>query len=112
MNSVQEGERGDTNEIVTLHFAWSPPGGRVKANYRAEVRRYEAEGDRYVCRLIDLVEVDRSGATDAITDPMLRGLTGKYARVPREALMTQMLLPLKVATLTGGLRRPYFFNLE
>jgi len=112
MTSVQQGEPSNENEFVILHFAWSPPGGRVKANYRAEVVRYEVEGDRYICRLTDLVEVDRSGATDAITDPMLRGLTGKYARVPREALMTQMLLPLKVATLTGGLRRPYFFNLE
>ena len=95
---------------IDLHFAWSPPSGRIKATYRAEVIRYEPEGHRDVCRLIELVGIQRAGPADEITDEMLRGLVGKCARVPHEALDSDVILPLKVSTLTGGLRRPYFFD--
>ena len=96
--------------VVALHFAWSPPSGRIKATYRAEVIRYEPEGQRVVCRLIELVEIERAEWGGEITDEMLRGLIGKCAHVPHEALLTEMILPLKVTTLTGGLRQPYFFD--
>ena len=95
---------------IDLHFAWSPSSGRVKATYRAEVIRHEPEGQRDVCRLIELVEIQRTGSGDEITDEMLRGLIGKCVRVPHEALGSDVILPLKVTTLTGGLRRPYFFD--
>jgi len=96
---------------VDLHFAWSPPSGRVKAAYRAEVIEYQTEGDRYVCRLAELVAVDRSGPSEEVSDEMLRGLIGKRVRVPGEAL-SGMVLPLKMATLTGGLARAYFYDAE
>ena len=117
---------------VDLHFAWSPPSGRVKAAYRAEVIEYQAEGDRYVCRLVELVAVERSsvrvpqggfardadsehspasGLGEEVSEETLRGLIGKYVRVPGEAL-NGMVLPLKMATLTGGLARAYFYDAE
>ncbi len=110
MRSIQKGEQNSEIDLVTLRFAWSPPSGRVRATYRAKVIRYERDGHRDVCRLIELVEVNRTGSTEPITDDMLDGLIGKCARVPHEVLGSDMILPLKVATLTGGLRRPYFFN--
>ncbi|HJW82942.1 MAG TPA: hypothetical protein VJ754_01435, partial [Anaerolineae bacterium] len=75
-----------------------------------QVIRHEPEGQRDVCRLIELVETQRTGSGGEITDEMLRGLVGKCARVPHEALDSDVILPLKVTTLTGGLRRPYFFD--
>lgn len=92
---------------VELRFVWSPPSGRVKATYRAEVMVFQAKGDRYLCRLAELIAVERSG--DEPGDETLRGLIGKYVRVPREAL-DGIALPLKMATLTGALARPYFFD--
>jgi hypothetical protein len=80
------------------------------ASYRAEVIRYEPEGRRDVCRLSELVDVTRAGSGEEISDAMLRGLIGKLARVPHEALNSDLILPLKITTLTGGLRRPYFFD--
>ena len=97
--------------IPTIRFAWSPPAGRVKAAYRAEVREYLADGDRYVCQLAELVAVERSGSSEDVSDEALRGLVGKCVRVPREAL-SGMTLPLKMATLTGSLAHPYFFSAE
>ena len=120
------------SEFVNLHFAWSPPSGRVKAAYRAEVIEYQAEGDRYVCRLVELIAIERGGARvpqggftrdaglehvqksrpgEEVSDDILRGLIGKRVRVPGEAL-SGMVLPLKMATLTGGLARPYFYDAE
>jgi hypothetical protein len=98
-------------EVVTLHFAWSPPSGRVQAAYRAKVLRREAEGDRCVCRLLELAGVERGGSGEEVSDAALRGLIGKCARVPGEALKG-LTLPLKMATLAGGLTRPYFFDEE
>lgn len=100
-----------TGSRCDLHFAWAPPSGRVKVTYRAEVLEYQAEGDRYICRLAEIVSIERNGSGEAVTDETLRGLLGKCVRVPREAL-DGMVLPLKMATLSGGLARPYFFNIE
>ena len=110
MMSAQEGGPNNKTDWVTLRYAWSPLSGRVRATYRAKVIRYEPDGHRDVCRLIELVEVNRTGSTEPITDDLLNGLIGKCARVPHEVLGSDMILPLKVATLIGGLRRPYFFN--
>ncbi len=98
-------------EVVTLHFAWSPSSGRVKAAYRAEVLRREAESDRCVCRLLELAGIGRSGSGEEVSDAALRGLIDKCVRVPGEAL-NGLTLPLKMATLSGGLTRPYFFDEE
>ena len=98
-------------QVVTLSFAWSSPSGRVKAVYRAEVLRREVESDRCVCRLLELVGVERSGSSEEVSDAALRALIDKCVRVPGEAL-NGLTLPLKMATLTGGLTRPYFFDEE
>lgn len=103
-------DHNDSPADTTLSFAWSTPAGRVRAAYRAEVVEYLPSGDRYVCRLTTLLAVERGDGGD-IDDATLRGLTGKCVRVPREAL-DGMTLPLKRATLTGGLARPYFFDLS
>jgi len=110
MTSIRPGAPNSETDRVMVRFAWSPPSGRVMAAYRAEVIRHEPEGRREVCRLIELVEIQRDGSGSEISDDVLRGLIGQCARVPREALSRDMILPLKIATLTGGLRRPYFFN--
>ncbi|HLF28627.1 MAG TPA: hypothetical protein VJG32_20025 [Anaerolineae bacterium] len=96
---------------MELHFAWSPPSGQVQATYRAEMLAYQAVGDRYVCRLVELLVVERTGSSAEVSDETLRGLIGKCVRAPAEAL-DGIVLPLKLATLTGGLARPYFFNAE
>jgi len=77
------------------------------AAYRAEVIEYQPAGDRYVCRLSELLSIERTDAGDEPGEDALRGLIGKVVRVPPEALHGTT-LPLKMATLTGGLRRPYF----
>ena len=81
----------------------------MRATFRAEVIQYEVDGDRYVCRLMELVAVERSGSSQAVSDERLRNLVGKYVRVPGEAL-NGAVLPLKMSTLSGGLARPYFFD--
>lgn len=75
--------------------------------YQAEVLDYKPDGDRFVCRLVELLAVKR--ASDTPSDAVLSGLIGKHVRVPREAL-NGTTLPLKMATLTGGLSRPYFYD--
>jgi hypothetical protein len=95
---------------VTLRFAWAPASGRVKAAYRSEVLRHEPDGDRYICRLAELIEIERSAAEE-VGDDTLRGLIGKCVRVPGEAL-NGMTLPLKMFTLTEARARPYFFDSE
>jgi len=93
----------------TIRFAWSTASSRIQATYRIQVLRYEAGGDRCVCRLVELISVDRNQPDEAVSDEILRSLVGKCVRVPSEALNGTTLL-LKVATLTGGLARPYFFD--
>lgn len=92
-----------------LYFAWLPPSGPVKAVYRAEVLQHDTESDRYLCRLVELVNVERHQPHQEISDEALRGLMGKCVRVPSEALKG-VTLRLKMSTLTGGLARPYFFD--
>jgi hypothetical protein len=92
-----------------VHFSWSPSTGRVKATYRAEIERHEPEGNRYLCKLIELVETSGLQSGSELTLEILHGLVGKHLRVPQPAL-DGVVLPLKMSTLTGGLRRPYFFD--
>ena len=106
--AVNSGRRTVTGSVL-IHFAWSPPSGRVKAAYRVDVLEYQAKGDRYICRLVELASVERSGSGDEVNDERLRGLLGKCVRVPGEGL-NGMVLPLKMATLDGTLSRPYFFD--
>ncbi len=101
----------NTFSDVVLRFAWSPPAGWVTAAFRAEALEYQSAGDRYICRLVELVTVERKGSPSGVSDETLRGLTGKCVRVPGEAL-NGMTLPLKMSTLTGGLAQPYFFDTE
>lgn len=81
----------------------------VRATYRAEVGRYEPKGDRFQCRLLELIET--SGLQDGsdLTREMLDQLVGQQVLVPHEAL-NGLTLRLKMTTLTGGLKRPYFFT--
>ena len=93
-----------------LHFAWSPPSaGLVRATYRAEVERYEPKGDRFQCKLLELIQVSGLQAGSEFTRDMLDRLAGQQVLVPREAL-NSLTLRLKMTTLTGGLKRPYFFT--
>jgi hypothetical protein len=106
------------SEPVDLHFAWSPPTGLVRATYRAEVERYEPKGDRFQCKLLELIQAGeqqshhKTGIVPSgseLTRDMLDHLVGQHVLVPREAL-NGLTLRLKMTTLTGGLKRPYFFN--
>ncbi len=102
--------KGDSIEQGnTIRFAWSAASSHVRATYRIDVLRYEAGGDRYVCRLVELISVDRNQPDEVVSDDALRSLIGKCVRAPREAL-NGSILALKMATLTGGLARPYFFD--
>jgi hypothetical protein len=99
-------EKGDQ---TTLHFAWSPSTGMVRATYRVEVEGYEPRGDRFQCNLLELVEVSGIQSGSELTQEMLDRLVGQHVLVPREGL-SGLILRLKMTTLTGGLKRPYFFD--
>ena len=94
---------------LPLRFAWSPATGMVRATYRAEVGRYEPRGDRFQCKLLELLETSGLQAGSVLTREMLDQLVGQQVLVPREAL-NGLTLRLKMTTLTGGLKRPYFFT--
>ncbi len=92
-----------------LRFAWSPLTGMVRATYRVEVESYEPRGDRFQCRLLELVEANGIRSGSELTQEMLDQLVGQHVLVPREGL-NGLILRLKMTTLTGGLKKPYFFN--
>lgn len=94
-----------------LHFAWAPSTGMVRATYRAEIERYEPKGDRFQCKLIELVNARGVKSDSELTQAMLSNLIGQHVLVPREGV-EGMILRLKMTTLTGGLKRPYFFNVQ
>ena len=94
---------------LPLRFAWSPSTGMVRATYRVEVERYEPQGDRFQCQLLELVEASGVQAGSELTQQMLDRLVGQHVLVPREGL-NGLILRLKMTTLTGGLKRPYFFQ--
>ena len=81
----------------------------VRATYRVEVERYEPQGDRYQCQLLELVEASGVQLGSELTQEMLDGLVGQHVLVPHEGL-NALILRLKMTTLTGGLKRPYFFD--
>ena len=97
-----------SGDEATLRFAWSPATGLVRATYRAEVGRYEPKGDRFQCKLLELVETNGLHSGSELTREMLDQLVGQQVLVPREAL-DGLTLHLKMTTLAGGLKRPYFF---
>ena len=92
-----------------LHFAWAPSSGMVRATYRAEIERFEPKGDRVQCKLIELVEASGVQADSELSPAMISNLIGQHVLVPHEAL-DGIILRLKMSTLTGGLKRPYFFK--
>lgn len=94
---------------LPLRFAWSPSTGIARATYRVEVESFEPRGDRFQCRLLELVEVSGIRSGSELTQEMLDRLVGQHVLVPREGL-NGLILRLKMTTLTGGLKRPYFFN--
>jgi hypothetical protein len=95
---------------LPLGFAWSPPSaGMVRATYRVEVESYEPRGDRFQCKLLELVEVSGIQSGSELTQEMLDQLVDQHVLVPREGL-NGLILRLKMTTLTGGLKRPYFFD--
>ena len=94
---------------LPLRFAWSPATGKVHATYRVEVESYEPRGDRFQCKLLELVEASGVQSGSELSQEMLDGLVGQHVLVPREAL-NGLILRLKLTTLTGGLKKPYFFN--
>ena len=94
---------------LPLRFAWSPATGNVRATYRVEVERYEPKGDRFQCKLLELVEASGIRSGSELTQEMLDQLVGQHVLVPREGL-NGLILNLKMTTLTGGLKKPYFFN--
>jgi hypothetical protein len=94
---------------LPLRFAWSPSTGMVKATYRVEVESYEPRGDRFQCKLLELVEASGIRSDSELTQEMLESLVGQRTLVPREGL-NGLILRLKMTTLTGGLKRPYFFD--
>ncbi len=99
----------DAATQTNLHFAWSPSTGIVRATYRAEVERYEPQGDRFRCKLLELIEASGVRSDSELTQDMLDRLVGQHVLAPREGL-NGLVLRLKMTTLTGGLKKPYFFN--
>jgi hypothetical protein len=93
---------------LPLRFAWSPSTGMVRATYQVEVESYEPRGDRFQCKILELVEVSGVRSGSELTQEMLDRLVGQHTLVPREGL-NGLILRLKMTTLTGGLKRPYFF---
>ena len=83
----------------------------VCAAYRVEVESYEPKGDRFQCKLLELVEVSGVRSGSELTQEMLDRLAGQHVLIPREGL-NGLTLRLKMTTLTGGLKKPYFFNLS
>ena len=81
----------------------------VRATYRAEIERYEVKGDRFQCKLIDLIATSGVKSNSELTQDMISNLIGQRVLVPREGV-EGMILRLKMTTLTGGLKKPYFFN--
>ena len=81
----------------------------VRATYRVEVESYEPRGDRFQCKLLELVEASGIRSGNELTQEMLDRLVGQHVLVPREGL-NGLILRLKMTTLTGGLKRPYFFD--
>ncbi len=81
----------------------------VRATYRVEVGRYEPQGDRFLCKLLELIEVSGLQDGSELTHEMLDRLVGQSVLAPREGL-NGLTLHLKMTTLTGGLKRPYFFT--
>ena len=81
----------------------------ARATYRVEVERYEPQGDRFQCQLLELVEASGVQSGSELTPEMLDRLVGQHVLVPREGL-NGLVLRLKMTTLTGGLKKPYFFN--
>ena len=100
----------DIGHQFDLHFAWAPSSGMVRATYRAEIERYEPKGDRVQCKLIELLEARGVQADSELSPAMISNLIGQHVLVPHEAL-DGIILRLKMSTLTGGLKRPYFFKL-
>jgi hypothetical protein len=94
---------------LPLRFAWAPSTGMVRATYRVEVESYEPRGDRFQCKLLELIEVSGVRSGSELKQAMLDRLVGQHVLVPREGL-NGLILRLKITTLTGGLKRPYFFN--
>jgi len=94
---------------LLLRFAWSPSTGLVRATFRAEVTGYEPKGDRFQCKLLKLIEVSGLQDGSELTREMLERLVGQSVLVPRDGL-NGLTLRLKLTTLTGGLKRPYFFT--
>ena len=99
----------DAATQTILRFAWSPSTGMVRATYRVEVERYEPQGDRFQCKLLQLVEANGVRSGSELKQEMLDQLVGQHVLVPREGL-NGLALRLKMTTLTGGLKRPYFFK--
>jgi hypothetical protein len=81
----------------------------VRTTYRVEVESYEPRGDRFQCKLVELVEASGIRSGSELTQAMLDQLVGQHVLVPREGL-NGLVLRLKMTTLTGGLKRPYFFD--
>ena len=94
---------------LPLRFVWSPSTGMVRATYQVEVESYEPRGDRFQCKLLELVEASGILSGSELTQEMLDGLIGQHVLVPREGL-NGLTLRLKMTTLTGGLKKSYFFN--
>jgi hypothetical protein len=99
----------ELNQQSIIRFAWSPSTGMVRATFRVEVESYEPRGDRFQCQLLELIEVSGVQSGSELTQEMLDDLVGQHTLVPREGLQGTV-LRLKMTTLTGGLKRPYFFN--
>ncbi len=94
---------------LMLRFAWSPATGMVRATYRVEVENFEPRGDRFQCKLLELVEANGIRSGSELTQEMLDRLVDQHVLVPREGL-NGLILRLKMTTLTGGLKKPYFFH--
>ena len=99
----------DLGSQLPLRLAWSPSTGMVRATFRVEVESYEPKGDRFQCKLLELVEASGVRSGSELTQEMLDRLVGQHVFVPREGL-NGLVLQLKMTTLTGGLKHPYFFD--
>ena len=89
-------------EMMLVKFGWRLPNNtRFTAHFETHVRQYEQAQDRWVVTLEKLAWITEGLPANVVE--RVRGLVGKWARVPNEARFGTT-LPLKFETLAGKIK--------
>lgn len=97
----------DAPDHIAVSMGWRlPDDSRLKVTYQTSVISYEEDKDRWLVRLLEIIEPTDLADIPADTRSLLDDLPGKWAYVP-DAARDGTVLPLKYETLTGDIR--YFY---